>query len=77
MHRTQIYLDDKIYTYLEMESKKTNRPLSEIIRANIKKNIENDVDSMIAKMNKAAGAWADNSISPDKYLRKIRKDRNL
>ncbi|OGC08599.1 hypothetical protein A2526_00370 [candidate division WOR-1 bacterium RIFOXYD2_FULL_36_8] len=77
MHRTQIYLDDRIFEFLEKERKKTHTPLSEIIRNSIKKNIKDNVDSIISKMNKVSGAWEKISISPNKYLRKMREDRLL
>ncbi len=77
MHRTQIYLDDAIYEYLEIEKKKTKLSFSEIIRINIKQNIQNSSQSIIDKMEKAAGAWTNQTESPENYIRRIRKDRRL
>ena len=74
MHRTQIYLDDEIYTFLEMEKRKLKLSFSEIIRLNIKKNIHDNYSVILKKMEKAAGSWA-NDESPEGYLAKIRKDR--
>jgi hypothetical protein len=75
MHRTQIYLDDIIYEYLEKEKRKTKLSFSEIIRNNIKQNIQNNYKSIIDKMEKAAGSWENTKESPEQYVRKLRKDR--
>jgi predicted CopG family antitoxin len=75
MHRTQIYLDDIIYEYLEKEKRKTKLSFSEIIRNNIKQNIQNNYKSIIDKMEKAAGSWENTKESPEQYIRKLRKDR--
>jgi hypothetical protein len=77
MHRTQIYLDDIIYEYLEEEKKKTKLSFSEIIRNNIKQNIQANNKAIIDKMEKAAGSWENNAETPEDYVNKIRKDREL
>jgi predicted CopG family antitoxin len=77
MHRTQIYLDDAIYEYLEIEKKKTKLSFSEIIRINIKQNIRNNSQTIMDKMEKAAGSWANETETPENYIRRIRKDRQI
>ena len=78
MHRTQIYLDDEIYEFLESEKKKTRLSYSEIIRLNLKKNIQDQSRAMIARMEKAAGAWNESSNeTPAEYMARIRSDRKL
>ena len=77
MHRTQIYLDDIIYKYLENEKKKTKLSFSEIIRNNIKQNIQNNSQAIIDKMEKAAGSWSNTDETPENYVKRIRKDRKI
>lgn len=77
MHRTQIYLDDEIFRFLNSESKSTRLPFSEIIRMSIRQKIKNDVETMILKMERATGSWADESITPEKYIRNLRMDRSV
>lgn len=77
MHRTQIYLDDEIYSFLEREKRKTHLSYSELIRLNIKQNIKNKFSTVLNRMEKAAGAWEKSDLSPEEYVSKIRKDRIL
>lgn len=77
MHRTQIYLDDEIYHFLEKEKKKTHQSYSEIIRRNIKKNIKNKYSVILNRMEKASGSWIDQDESPENYIANLRKDRVL
>jgi predicted CopG family antitoxin len=77
MHRTQIYLDDVIYEYLENEKKKTKLSFSEIIRNNIKQNMHHSLQTIIDKMEKAAGSWEQSDETPENYVRRIRKDRKI
>jgi len=76
MHRTQIYLDDIIYNYLEEEKKRSKLSFSEIIRNNIKLNIKKKSEKIIDSLEQAIGGFSDN-ISPEKYVNSIRKDRKL
>lgn len=77
MHRTQIYLDDEIVAYLDKEKQKTHLSYSEIIRKNLKENITWKNDSVLRKMEQAAGSWKGKSIDPVAYVNDIRKDREL
>jgi predicted CopG family antitoxin len=77
LRRTQIYLDDEIYEFLENEKKKTHLSYSEIIRYNIKQNIQNNSSNIIDKMEKAAGSWKNKELSPEEFVRIAREDRAL
>jgi len=77
MRRTQIYLDDAIYNYLENEKRKTKLSFSEIIRNNIKQNIQNNYQIIMDKMEKAAGSWSIIDESPENYVKRLRKDRKI
>lgn len=75
MKRTQIYLDDEIYRYLTQEKKRTQLSFSEIIRNTCKQNMRKDTSDIVSKMERAAGSWKDSDLSPETYVRTIRKDR--
>ncbi|MEI6055667.1 MAG: ribbon-helix-helix protein, CopG family [Lentisphaerota bacterium] len=77
MHRTQIYLDDEIYHFLEKEKKRTHQSYSEIIRLNIKQNIKNKYSVILNRMEKASGSWKNQDESPEEYVEKMRTDRSL
>jgi predicted CopG family antitoxin len=77
MKRTQIYLDDDIFEYLENESKIEHKSISEIIRESIRAKINFHVKDLVGKMNKIYGLWKDRDIEPDQYIRELRKDRKL
>lgn len=77
MYRTQIYLDDDIYKFLENEKKKTRLSYSEIIRNNIRQNIKQKQSLIIRRMEKAAGSWGDLSKEPEDIVNELRKDRPL
>jgi negative regulator of replication initiation len=77
MHRTQIYFDDEIFSYLEKEKKSTHQSYSEIIRNNIKLNIRKKTKEMILKMENAVGSWKNKAETPEHYIRNIRKDRHI
>ncbi|OGV20565.1 MAG: hypothetical protein A2X47_12725 [Lentisphaerae bacterium GWF2_38_69] len=77
MHRTQIYLDDEIYKFLEKEKRKSHLSYSEIIRLNIKSNIKNRYSAILNRMEKVSGVWDDESQSPEEYVDNIRRDRRI
>lgn len=75
MKRTQIYLDDEIYEFLENESKNKHKSMSEIIRETIKEKIQYKNKNLIKNLNMAFGIWEDRNIEINKYIENIRKDR--
>jgi hypothetical protein len=77
MKRTQIYLDDEIFRYLDHESKNEKKSISEIIRESIRDKMHSRSINLISKMNSVFNMWKDKNINPEKYIRNLRKDRVL
>jgi predicted CopG family antitoxin len=77
MHRTQIYLDDNIYDYLEKEKARTRLAFSEIIRNNIRSNMGKSSSAILEKMHKAIGSLKKSELSPEETVRRLRKDRTV
>ncbi|MBC8388348.1 MAG: CopG family transcriptional regulator [Actinobacteria bacterium] len=80
MKRTQIYLNDEQYNNLIIESKKTNKTISELIResVNYKFGITKKIDFNKA-VDTIAGLWENrNDIKSSKnYIDNIRKDKRI
>lgn len=77
MHRTQIYLEDEVFQYLENESKIQNLTISELIRRNLRTEISQKQERMQSASEKVFGIWSDRNIDPEEFIRDLRKDRTL
>ncbi len=55
MKRTQIYIDEDTFGFLEKESKIEKKSISEIIRENIKVKMKNRNNEIIKKMKSVYG----------------------
>jgi len=80
MKRTQIYLNDEQYNNLIIESKKTSKTMSELIReaVNYKFGITKKIDFNKA-IDSVAGLWEDRKgiKSGKDYINNIRKDKRI
>lgn len=77
MRRTQIYIDDSIYTFLKSEGMKKKKTISDIIRETIREKMERKVDTLLKTTEEAFGLWRDKKFNVDAYVRKSRKDRKI
>ena len=77
MKRTQIYIDEDTFGFLEKESKIEKKSISEIIRENIKVKMKNRNNEIIKKMKSVYGVQQDKKVNDDECVRKMRKDRIL
>ena len=77
MKRTQIYIDENIYSYLEKESKIKRTSISKIIRESIQERMSGKTLKIIKSMERVSGIWKDRDFDVDKYIRTARKDRKL
>lgn len=75
MKRTQIYLEEDAFKLLAKESQIEHKSLSALIRESINKRITHKSANIIKKMNAVFGIWKNRHIDPQKYIRKLRKDR--
>lgn len=77
MKRTQIYLDEKIYSSLKKESKIKGLSISEIIRESIQNRLNRKIQKILKTTDDICGIWKDRKLDVDKYIRNVRKDRAL
>lgn len=77
MKRTQIYLDEEIFQFLEKESRIKHKSMSEIIRESIKNKMKSKKDEIVIKMLAVAGLRKKDKSDPDRYIRNLRRDRKI
>lgn len=77
MKRTQIYIDEKIYSYLEKESKVKGMSVSEIIRQSIQDKLKRKIHKILMSTEEIFGIWKDRRLDVDVYIRDKRKDRKI
>lgn len=75
MKRTQIYLDEEIYSFLRKESSITGKTISEIIRDTLKERLNRDLGKLIKSAEEVSGIWSDREFDTNQYIRNLRKDR--
>ncbi len=74
MKRTQIYIDDTTFDFLQQESKIQKKTISQIIRESIRRRMSDRREEMIRKMEAVYGIWKDRNIDVDTYIRDLRQD---
>jgi predicted nucleic acid-binding protein len=80
MRRTQIYLDETLYSLLRRESKKEGKTVSEIIRERLWKTFESDLnrkEALLEAAEEVFGIWKDKEFDVKSYIRKLREDREI
>jgi predicted CopG family antitoxin len=75
MKRTQIYIDDDVFSFLEKESKTANRSISEIIRESIREKHRHKSNLLMKRLDSIFGIWSSRNGDVNKYLKSIRRDR--
>ncbi|GAB6072403.1 hypothetical protein JCM14244_07800 [Venenivibrio stagnispumantis] len=73
MKRTQIYLDEEIYKYLKEESLKTGKTISELIREKLRKEIDQNKETLLKAIKEVAGIWSYQTDDVENFLRNLRK----
>lgn len=76
MKRTQIYLDEDILRYLQMESKIKHKRMSSLIRDILRKSISKKKLNLSA-IESSFGIWKDRDFDVDKYIRNLRKGNRM
>ncbi|HOV64619.1 MAG TPA: ribbon-helix-helix protein, CopG family [Spirochaetia bacterium] len=77
MRRTQIYLDEEIFSILEQESKTKHITVSEVIRRSLKQSLVRREQKILKNLERVFGLWSDRSIDTEQYVRDLRKDREV
>ncbi len=77
MKRTQIFIDDDIFSFLKKESKTAHRSVCEIIRESIKEKYQHQTNLLLKRLDTIYGIWGKRNINAVNYIKNIRKDRTL
>ena len=77
MKRTQIYIDEKIYSHLEKESKTKGVSISEIIRESIREKLTRKTQKILRATDEVSGIWKDRKIDVNSYIRNTRRERKV
>ncbi len=79
MHRTQLYLDEALWTTLQARAKKDGTTISELVRIAARERYLDNFDERKAAMLAVVGLWKDRTDMPDTdtYIRNIRNEDRL
>lgn len=75
MKRTQIYLDEEIYSYLKRESRIRKKTISELIREALKEKMARRKVKLLKALEEVKGIWSDRDIDPTSFVENLREDR--
>jgi hypothetical protein len=74
MKRTQIYIDEKMYSHLEKESKTKGVSISEIVRESIHEKLTRKIQKILKATDNVCGIWKDRKFDVDSYIRNTRRE---
>ncbi|RUM44512.1 MAG: CopG family transcriptional regulator [Desulfurobacterium sp.] len=80
MRRTQIYLDESLYSLLKRESREKGKTVSEIIRERLWKTFESDLnrkEALLEAAKEVFGIWKDREFDVESCVRTLREDREI
>ena len=77
MKMTQIYLEEKFYSYLKEKSLKTGKTISELIKEKFKKDINQNKDNLIKNIEEVAGIWSYQDEDVEKTIRELRRGERV
>ena len=79
MHRTQLYLEDDLWTTLQIRARRDGTSISELVRIAARDRYMNSREQRIADMESVVGLWKDRNDLPDAetYVRNLRTDDRM
>ncbi len=77
MKRTQIYIDEATYEYLEKESEIEKKSISELIRESLKGKMKLKIEDIIKNVDEVSGIWKDLDFNVNEYIEDKRRDRTI
>jgi len=79
MHRTQLYLEDDLWTTLQVRARRDGTSISELVRIAARDRYMNSREQRIADMESVVGLWKDRNDLPDTeiYVRNLRDDDRM
>jgi Arc/MetJ family transcription regulator len=77
VRRTQLYLDDDLWTVLQVRSRQEKTTVSDLVRKAVRERYLDKAAERSAAMMGIVGMWKDRTDLPDTetYIRELRKDR--
>lgn len=79
MHRTQLYLDDDLWTALQSRAEKEGTSISDLVRTAVRERYVDNPERRIAAMQAIVGLWKDRTDLPETedYIRNLRNDDRM
>lgn len=79
MKRTQLYIDDELWSVLEIQAKQAGTSVSELVRLAIRERYAASPETRRRAMLNWAGVWRGRKDMADSetYLRRLRKGKRL
>lgn len=79
MRRTQLYLDDDLWTVLRFQARIEKTTISELVRRAVRERYSVDREKRKKAMEAVIGIWKDRTDIGDstEYVRKLRRDTRL
>jgi metal-responsive CopG/Arc/MetJ family transcriptional regulator len=79
MHRTQLYLDDDLYTTLKARAQQDGTSISELVRVAARDRYSDKSEQRKSAMLGIVGLWKDRADLPDTetYIRNLRDDDRI
>ncbi len=75
MHRTQLYLEEDLWTTLQARARLEGKSISELVRVATRDRYMTNREQRIADMESVIGLWKDRTDLPDTetYIRNLRR----
>ena len=79
MKRTQLYIDDELWTVLRIQARQAGTSVSELVRQAVRDRYANSAESRRRAMQDWVGIWQGRKDVPDSeaYVRRLRKGTRL
>jgi Arc/MetJ family transcription regulator len=79
VRRTQLYLDDDLWTVLRLQARIEKTTISELVRRAVRERYSVDREKRKRAMEAVIGIWKDRTDIRDstEYVRKLRRDTRL
>ena len=79
MKRTQLYLDEEIWSVLHIQARQAGTSISELVRQAVRDRYGNPPENRRRAMQDWVGMWQSREDLPDSetYVRRLRKGRRL
>lgn len=77
MKRTQIYIDEDMYSALKRKVEMKNTTISEVVRECVQETLMKDTEKILKALDEICGMWKKRKIDVKGFIRTLRRDRRL